>query len=136
MFCNYQQDNWKDFLHTAEFVYNNHFHPSLGTLPFYANYGYHPVYTDHATLGQGMDMPERLEEICHIQAAAQLKLDRTQAYQKHFTDKHQGEHPGFNITDDASLDTRNLSTDAPSKKLGAKHAGPFPVIHLLSPMAY
>ena len=88
MFCDYQQDDWKDFLHTAEFAYNNHFHPSLGTSPFYANYSYHPVYTDHATLSQGVDMPECLEEICCVQAVAQLKLDRAQAYQKRFADMH------------------------------------------------
>src|SRR5258708_25773501 len=110
MFCNYRQDDWKDFLHTAKFMYNNHFHLSLSTLPFYANYGYHPVYTDRATLGQGVDMPEHLEEIRCVQATAQLKLDGAQAYQKRFADKHRGEHPGLNIGDNVWLDTRNLST--------------------------
>src|SRR5260221_4313311 len=136
MFCDYRQDDWKDFLHTAEFAYNNHFHPSLGTSPFYANYGYHPVYTDRATLGKGVSMPECLEESRRVQAAAQLKLDGAQAYQKRFADKHRGENPGLNIGDNVWLDTRNLSTDAPSKKLGAKRAGPFPVIQRISPTAY
>src|SRR5258708_12253196 len=99
MFCDYQQDDWKDFLHTAEFAYNNHFHPSLGTSPFYTNYGYHPVYTDRATLGQGVDMPEHLEEIRCIQAAPQLKLDTPQAYQKPFADVHRRKNPAFNLAD-------------------------------------
>ena len=81
-------------------------------------------------------MPERLEEIHCVQATAQLKLDRAQAYQKHFADLHQGENPKLNIGDNVWLDTRNLSTDAPSKKLGAKCTGPFPVIQRISPMAY
>src|SRR5258708_13641708 len=79
MFCDYWQDDWKDFLHTAEFAYNNHFHLSLSTLPFYANYGYHLVYTDCATLGQGVDMPKCLEEIHSIHAITQLKLDASQS---------------------------------------------------------
>ena len=46
IFSAYRQDDWSDYLHTAEFAYNNHHHPSIGMTPFYANYGYHPVYTD------------------------------------------------------------------------------------------
>jgi len=38
IFSVYQQDDWADFLHTAEFAYNHHHHPSIGTTPFYANY--------------------------------------------------------------------------------------------------
>jgi transposase InsO family protein len=60
MFSTYQQDDWAAFIHTAEFVYNNHFHPLIGMLPFYANYGYHPVYTDHASPDQVLELPEHL----------------------------------------------------------------------------
>jgi hypothetical protein len=34
IFSAYRQVNWADFLHTAEFAYNNHHHPSFGTTPF------------------------------------------------------------------------------------------------------
>ena len=52
IFSQYQQDDWSEFLHTAEFAYNNHHHPSIDMTPFYTNYGYHPVYTDHTTNDQ------------------------------------------------------------------------------------
>jgi len=58
IFMTYRQDDWADFLHTAEFAYNNHFHPSIGMTPFYANYGYNPVYTNRTTNKQSLGFPE------------------------------------------------------------------------------
>jgi transposase InsO family protein len=43
-YCNYQQDNWKTLLPIAEFCYNNTKSKTLGIMPFYANYGYHPRF--------------------------------------------------------------------------------------------
>jgi hypothetical protein len=45
MFCNHQQNNWSQLLHTAEFTYNNHFHPTIGMSPFRANMGYNMSLT-------------------------------------------------------------------------------------------
>jgi len=78
MFSDYQQDDWADFLHTAEFVYNNHYHPSIDATPFYANYGYHLVYTDHATPDQTAKFPDHLNKIHETQAHCQLALDKAQ----------------------------------------------------------
>jgi transposase InsO family protein len=55
-FCNHCQNDWADLLHTAEFVYNNHFHPSIGVSPFAANYGYDMSLTG-APQPQGADTP-------------------------------------------------------------------------------
>ena len=38
MFIDHQQEQWPDWLGTAEFVYNNKAHLSTKTLPFKANY--------------------------------------------------------------------------------------------------
>ena len=39
MFIDHRQEQWPDWLGTAEFVYNNKIHSSTKTLPFKANYG-------------------------------------------------------------------------------------------------
>jgi transposase InsO family protein len=62
MFCNHQQNNWSDLLHTAEFAYNNHTHPTIGMSPFRANYGYDMTLTGEGPT-RGQDIPLRLATI-------------------------------------------------------------------------
>jgi hypothetical protein len=45
MFCNYEQDNWRDLLPLAEYAYNNSITSATGLSPFYANYDFHPETT-------------------------------------------------------------------------------------------
>jgi hypothetical protein len=40
--CNYQQDDWSNWLPIAEFTYNNVESMATGTTPFFTNKGYHP----------------------------------------------------------------------------------------------
>ena len=42
MFIDYRQEQWPDWLGTAEFVYNNKMHLNTKTSPFKANYGQDP----------------------------------------------------------------------------------------------
>ena len=82
MYSAYQQDDWASFLHTAEFAYNNHHHPSINTTPFYANYRYHPVYTDRASLEQVQNFPDHLQHIHEVHAHCQLALEKAQGVYK------------------------------------------------------
>ena len=41
-FLSYQQDDWPDILHFAEFAYNNSIYSSIRVTPFYAYTCYHP----------------------------------------------------------------------------------------------
>ena len=86
MYSAYQQDDWASFLHTAEFAYNNHHHPSINTTPFYANYGYHPVYTDCAGPEQVQSFPERLQHIHEVHTHCQLALEKAQGVYKRYAD--------------------------------------------------
>ena len=44
IYCNYQQDNWYEYLSLAEFAYNNAYQSSIKCSPFYANYGFNPQF--------------------------------------------------------------------------------------------
>ena len=44
-YIGYRQDDWVEWLQQAEFAYNNTVHASMGIIPFYAMYGYHPEFT-------------------------------------------------------------------------------------------
>ena len=41
-FVSYQQDDWPDWLPSAEFSANNHASSTTNISPFFANYGFHP----------------------------------------------------------------------------------------------
>jgi len=41
-YVNYQQDNWTEWLATAEFQYNDKKHVVMGRIPFKLNFGRHP----------------------------------------------------------------------------------------------
>ena len=54
MFIGHRQDNWVDYLHTAQFAWNNHYHTSIGTTPFFASRIRHP---------QMMDVPPNTKDL-------------------------------------------------------------------------
>ena len=43
-YINYQQDDWVNYLPTAQFAFNNAKHTATQETPFFANYGYHPFF--------------------------------------------------------------------------------------------
>jgi IS30 family transposase len=45
VYCNYQQDNWKQLLPLAKFTYNNAPNATMGISPFFVNKGYNPSIT-------------------------------------------------------------------------------------------
>ena len=135
IFSAYRQDDWADFLHTAEFAFNNHHHASIGTTPFYANYGYHPVYTNRASPDQVLELPIRLQHIHEVQARCQLAIEKAQQVYKRYADRNR-QDLSFTVGDKVWLESYNLSTDAPSKKLTAKRLGPYEVLELIGPTSY
>jgi hypothetical protein len=42
LYTNFMQDDWSNWLSTAEFAYNNRQHSSTGNSPFFLEYSYHP----------------------------------------------------------------------------------------------
>jgi hypothetical protein len=53
-----------------------------------------------------------------------------------FHDAHQGDNPTFQVGDKVWLDSRNLKTFRPSKKLDDHWFGPFPIEQVISRNAY
>ena len=61
---NYQQDNWTDWLVTAEFSYNNKKHVATGKTPFELNFERHSWKED---LMVQMGIPQVEEFMKHLQ---------------------------------------------------------------------
>ena len=78
MFCSHRQDDWADLLPTAEFAYNNHHHPSIDTMPFFANYGYHLTLTNVPSAGQSGETDEWIQWIHETQEECKHAIERSQ----------------------------------------------------------
>ena len=79
-FLSYQQDDWADILHFAEFAYNNSIHSSTRVTPFYAYIGYHPRWCVLETpkLPTNPSAEDHLERLRRIQAEISTHLHRAQ----------------------------------------------------------
>src|SRR5882672_9092708 len=132
IYINYQQDNWVDFLPLAEFTYNNTSHSATMVTPFFANKGFHPkievslesVVSD-AAHSVASDL-KKLHQYLHDQIAHALKQ-----YEVHSA-PHRLPFPPFQVGDTIWLDTRNIKTTRPSKKLDHCFLGPFLIIERVS----
>ena len=122
-----RQDDWANFIHTSEFAYNNHHHPSINMTPFFANCGYHLVYTDWTTNDQVCALLERLQFVHEVHAHCQLAIDKAQKVYNRYADQNWRDL-SFNVGDHVWLEAYNLSTDTPSKKLAAKRLGPYTIL--------
>jgi hypothetical protein len=134
-FLNYYQDNWVSLLPLAEFAYNNSVSASTGFSPFFAIYGFHPKMDD---------LPQAVKDISVVELAESFKarmdelkttLKDAQDRYKHFADSHRLEKE-FDIGTMVYLNSKNISTRRPSKKLDFKKLGPFRILEKIGSCAY
>ena len=78
MFCSHHQDDWADLLPMAKFVYNNHHHPLINTMPFFTNFGYHPMLTNILTAAQSDTPDKQIEWIHEVQVECKHAIERSQ----------------------------------------------------------
>src|SRR5215472_9360424 len=135
IFCNHEQDDWFDLLPLAEFAYNNASQESTRMSPFYANYGFHPRFLAEFTptnVPASDDFAAHLYEV-HERLVENVK--KAQNYQAHYYDpKHKPIE--FQPGDMVWLNSTNISTSRPSKKLDWKCLGPFKVLKRIGLQAY
>ena len=152
-------DNWDVLLPAAEFAVNNSFSQTIGTTPFFLNYGYHPK----VPLEVGLSPHSPLDQMLHDQQALmanvgqyfafaqqRLQADKIAALvhkarttlvaarfrQKQYADRHRS-YLVFKKGDNVMLKTKFLNLrDWPSKKLFPLWLGPFEVDKVISDVAY
>ena len=126
---------WDKFLGPAEFAMNNLKNRSVGSTPFYLNYGFHPRTPLQLELGDSVPASkhyadtyaERLAMAKKCMLAAQ---DRAKAY----VDKNR-KHVEYAVGDLVLLSTKNLAVQQGSRKLMPKWIGPFPIDKMINPVA-
>jgi hypothetical protein len=134
MFISHRQDDWMDHLHKAQFAWNNHYHSSIGTTPFFASKVRHPTFTDIPARIQTRD--ERLRTRAEVDQLIDQMIDKSQEAQKKAYDRWKNNPPTLKPGDKVWLETTNLSTNRPSPKLDWKRIGPLTVKEKLSALTY
>lgn len=87
LYTSYQQEDWDRFLALAEFAYNNSENKTIGTTPFFADMGRHPIYSPRHLNTQGKEIPVTKEYIEQrrkaeddIRAAITIAGDKSKEY--------------------------------------------------------
>lgn len=138
MYCNYDQDNWVSLLTTAEFVYNNTVHSSIGVSPFFACYGWNPRAHPELPHKVGVHDPQRHEfAIKHSDLTKylqeQIRLAQSRAVEQYNRKRREIE---FKVGDMVLVNRKNWKTRRATQKLDTRFAGPYPVVERIGRRAY
>ena len=136
MFINHRQEQWLDWLGTAEFAYNNKVYSSTKTLPFKANYGQDP------RMGFKVRKKERYEgaekfiiKMKEIQEKAKTALEKAQEEMKIYTNRKRGKVNKYKVEDLVMLSTKDLKyqmVGRRTEKLMERFVGPYKVKKIMS----
>jgi len=132
MYISHRQDDWMDYLHKAQFAWNNHYHLVIGMTPFFASKVRHLTITD--ILAKVWTMDQRLQTWVDIDDLVTQMIEKSQEAQKKAYNRWKENPPMFKVGDKVWLETTNLSMNRPSPKLNWKRIGPLTVRERLSPL--
>jgi len=142
-YVNYLQDNWVDYLPDAEFMANNFVNESIGITPFFADKGYHPrtgLEPPGAYEGRGRAEIEKADKITervkNMREWLQDQLVWAQEEYAKYANRSRQPHPEYKIGDKVYVDARHFAAERPSRSLGQKYAGPWPIKRVIDNKAY
>jgi len=134
MFIDHRQEQWPEWLGTAEFAYNNKAHSSTRTLPFKANYG------QDSRMGfegrkKGKYAGVENKKMKEIQEEAKVALGKAQADIKKYADKKRLEAEEYKVEDLVMLSTKDLKYQLVrrrTEKLTERFVGPYKIKEIVS----
>ena len=126
-YVNYQQDDWTNWLATAEFQYNDKRHAAMGKTSFELNFGRHPWKGD---LMVKMDIPRVEDFLSRLQRSweqATKAMEEAQKNMKKQFDKKRRNPQELKVGEHVWLENKNIHLNRPSKKLDNKRYRPFKI---------
>ncbi|MBW0480089.1 hypothetical protein O181_019804 [Austropuccinia psidii MF-1] len=135
LYVSYHQDYWHIWLPLAEFTYNNAYHSSTKQLPFFNIYGRNPSFESIHIL---LDTPagKLSTNLQSVQQVFKEELESEIECFKKYADRNKAIPPGFQPGDKLWLDSKNIKTTRPSKKLQDRCLGPFEVLKNIGSYSY
>ena len=136
-FTTFVQDDWVALLPFAEFSYNNSKHSVTGQSPFFANYGFHPSFSQGIPCESGVPaVQDTVNFFSRNNNLLRETLAKAQTASKRIFDKRKKGELILQPDDRVWLSTANLRLACPSKKLAPRFIGPFPVKRKLNDVSY
>ena len=131
MFIDYRQEQWPEWLGTAEFAYNNKAYSSTQTTPFKANYGQNPRMGFKGKKKRKYEGVKKfIKKMKEIQKEARAALGKAQDEMKKYADKKRGEVDDYKVGDLVMLSTKDLKyqmVGRRTEKLTERFVGPYKV---------
>jgi len=135
MFIDHRQEQWPEWLGTAEFAYNNKAHSSTRTLPFKANYGQDPrMGFEGRKKGKYIGAEKFIEKMKEIQEEAKAALGKAQADMKKYANKKRSDVEEYKVGDLVMLSTKDLKYQMVrrrTEKLTERYVGPYKVKEII-----
>jgi len=136
MFIDHRQEQWPEWLGTAEFTYNNKVHLSTKTSPFKANYGQDPrMGFKGRKKGKYVRAEKFVEKMKEIQNEAKAALRKAQEDMKKYADRKRLDVEEYKVGDLVMLSTKDLKyqmVGRRTEKLTERFVGPYKVKKIVS----
>jgi len=131
MYVNHRQNNWAEWLATAEFAFNNKVHTATKTSPFQVNYGRElRMGFNIRKKGKNEKAEEFVKEMKERHEEAKAALVKLQEEMKRQADRNRKEAEEYRIGDKVLISTKDFSKELMkrvTKKLTEKFIGPYVV---------
>jgi len=136
MFIDHRQEQWPEWLETAEFVYNNKAHSSTRTLSFKANYGQDPrMGFEGRKKEKYVEAEKCVEKMKEIQEETKAVLRKAQGDMRKYADKKRSDVDEYKVRDLVMLSTKDLKyqmVGRRTEKLTERFVGPYRVKEIIS----
>ena len=136
MFIEHRQEQWPEWLGTAEFAYNNKTHSSTWTLPFKANYGQNPRMGFEGRRKRKYTGTEKfVEKMKKIQEEVKVVLSKVQEDIKKYANQKRAEVEEYKVRDLVMLSTGDLKyqmVERRTEKLTERFVGPYKIKKIVS----
>ena len=136
MFIDHRQEQWPEWLGTAEFTYNNKTHSSTRMSPFKVNYRQNPrIGFKGRKKGKYEGAEKFMEKMKEIQEEAKVALSKAQKEIKKYADRKRAEVDDYKVEDLVILSTKNLKYQMVrrrTEKLMERFIGPYKIKKIVS----
>ena len=138
IFVRERQDNWYTLLSLVEFSYNNHIHSSTQQTPFLLNTGRHPWmgFEPHQPPSRFEAVNKFTDQMKDTLEEAKLALAKAKDNMARYYNCRRSPAPSFSPSDMVYLDSEDIQTTCPLKKLSHRRLSPYLVERRVRKYAY